>query len=103
MSAFVLRPEAETDLREIRTHIASDNAERAHRVILRLLDRCRILNRTPYAGRARPDLGEGLRSLVERPYLILYRLAADETAEIVAFVHGARDLPSVIAERSEKG
>jgi plasmid stabilization system protein ParE len=38
---------------------------------------------------------------VERPYIILYRVIND-TAEIVAIVHGARDLPAALARRIAK-
>jgi len=40
----------------------------------------------------------GLRSLYERPYVLLYRLHGD-TAEVVAVVHAMRDLPAAIAAR----
>jgi toxin ParE1/3/4 len=52
----------------------------------------------PFAGRNRPELGDGLRSLTERPYVLIYRVI-DETAEIIAVLHGARDLPAALAAR----
>jgi plasmid stabilization system protein ParE len=36
--------------------------------------------------------------LVESPYLILYEIVGDRV-EIAAFIHGARDLPTVLAKR----
>jgi plasmid stabilization system protein ParE len=44
---------------------------------------------------------DGIRSLVEKPFVILYRLSED-VAEIVAVLHGARDLPSMIAARADR-
>lgn len=50
------------------------------------------------AGRPRDEIAPGLRSLVERPYVIFYCLDGDG-AEIVAIVHGARDLPAALSAR----
>jgi toxin ParE1/3/4 len=78
--------------------ISEDSPQRAIEFVARLRQRCSILERLPHAGRPREELGADLRSLVERPYVILYRVL-DSTAEIVAIVHGARDLPAVLASR----
>jgi toxin ParE1/3/4 len=97
----VLRPEAEADLLEIALYIAQDSPERAEKLIAKLRRRVRFLQTLPLAGRPRPELGEGLRSLVERPHVILYRLI-DDAVEIVAFLHGARDIQAALADRSHR-
>lgn len=98
MREVLLRPEAESDLLEIAIYIAQDSVDRAQHVIARLRERVSILKVTPEAGRPRPEFGEGIRSLVERPYVILYRIV-DDSAEVVAFLHGARDLPAAVSRR----
>lgn len=93
-----LRPEAESDLLSIALYVADSSFDRADQLVAKLIARCDVLAAHPMAGRARPDLGEGLRSLSERPYLIVYRIG-DGYAEVVAFIHGARDLPSAMRKR----
>lgn len=83
----LFRPEAESDLVAIALFISEHSQQRAIEFLARLRQR-----------RPREELGAGVRSLVERPYVILYRVV-DSTAEIVAIVHGARDLPAVLASR----
>lgn len=52
-------------------------------------------------GAPRNDLVTGLRALIERPYLIFYRLVPDssdqavELVEIVRVIDGRRDLPTL--------
>lgn len=100
MIAVVFRPEAEADLLAIALYIAEDSPERARRFTQRLRERCERLADHPHLGRPRPELGDDLRSLSERPYVLLYR-ATDTEVEIVAILHGARDLPSALAGRIE--
>ena len=94
----VFRPEAEADLAAIALFIAEHSVKRAKSFVLRLRERCSVLEAHPQIGRPRPELGDGLRSLVESPYLLIYRLH-DETVEIVEVLHTRRDLPSAIAAR----
>lgn len=98
MTHVVFRPEAIIDLQTIALFIAEQSVPRAEKTVERLRSRCRILQSHPLAGRLRPELGAGLRSLVERPYVVLYRIM-DDAAEVVAIVHGKRDLPAAINAR----
>lgn len=100
MGAVRLRPEAEADLLLIAMRVALSSESRADKLVATLRRRCEILVKRPMAGRERPELGNALRSLVERPYVIIYRVIGDD-AEIVAFVHGARDIASVMARRTK--
>ncbi len=81
---------ARRDLLDIWLGIARHNPGAADRVYDRLEARVRILERYPRVGPARPDIASEARMLVERPYLILYRLIP-EGVHIVRVLHGARD------------
>ena len=82
--------QADADLVDIWLSIASDDPAAADRMLERLEQRCMALARHPRLGRGRPDIGAGARCLVERPYLILYRIVGRDV-EIVRVVHGARE------------
>jgi toxin ParE1/3/4 len=98
MARVVFRPEAEADLSAISLFIAEHSVNRAKRFSQRLRQRCMALKSHPMAGRPRGDLGEGLRGLYERPYVLIYRLTGDDI-EIVAILHAMRDLPAAISAR----
>ena len=98
MTRVVFRAEAEADLAVIFVVVAEHSVDRAQRLADRLRARARTLEAHPHAGRPRPDLGEGLRGLFERPYVLVYRLV-DGDAEIVAVFHAMRDLPAAVAAR----
>lgn len=87
--------QAEADLIDIWVSIAADDPIAADRMLDRLEQRCLALARHPRLGRGRPDIGAGARCLVERPYLILYRIAGSHVA-IVRVVHGARELSELL-------
>ena len=59
-----IRPEARQDLRDIGDYIAQDDRQAARRFVRALRERCAFLAENPRVGRERPDLGEGLRSLL---------------------------------------
>jgi toxin ParE1/3/4 len=73
--------------------IARDNPSAADRIYDRLEARIRILARYPEIGRARPDIADDCRMVVEHPYIILYRATA-AGVQIVRVLHGARDIGS---------
>jgi toxin ParE1/3/4 len=98
MRRVVFRPEAEADLSAIALFIAEHSVDRARKFVERLRTRCKILESSPLAGRPRPEFGEGLRSLFERPYVLIYRIDG-ENAEILAVLRAARDLPATISAR----
>lgn len=98
MTRVVFRPEAEADLTAISLFISEHSVDRAKRFTRRLRARCRILETHPLAGRPRDDLGEGLRGLFERPYVLIYRLSGEDV-EVVAILHAMRDLPAALFAR----
>lgn len=98
MTRVVFRPEAIIDLQAIALFIAEQSVQRAEKTVERLRNRCRILESHPLAGRLPPEIAEGLRSLSERPYVVLYLITGDH-AEVVAIIHAMRDLPATLSAR----
>ncbi len=86
---------ARRDLLDIWLGIARDNPGAADRVYDRLEARIQMLQRYPQIGPARPDIANDARMLVERPYLILYRLIP-EGVQVVRVLHGARDIDGTL-------
>lgn len=99
MARYVFGDYVESDLRIIRDHIAADNADAARRVMVRFVNAFRLLARSPELGHARDDLREpSIRIWPVGAYLILYK-PARTPIEIVAVVHGARDVPAIVNRR----
>lgn len=86
---------ARADLLDIWLDVATDDPAAADRLFDRLEARVRILETFAEAGRARADIAPDARMLVERPYLILYRLIP-EGVEIVRVLHGARHIDRLL-------
>jgi plasmid stabilization system protein ParE len=96
---FLFGRYVEGDLREIRDHISRDNPESARRLMVRFVEAFRLLANHPELGHAREDLPEPLlRFWPVGSYLVIY-LGGSQPIEIVAVVHGARDVPTVINPR----
>jgi len=102
-AAFRLTPQALEDLDAIWWFIAEDNPEAADSVELEILGACRRLTKYPLIGTKKQDI-------VDLPvrfwtltrfsnYVIVYR---PETAplQIVAILHGKRDLKEALGKRS---
>jgi toxin ParE1/3/4 len=98
---LVFRPEAEADLTDIHDHIAGDSPVRAKRFVTLLRERCGALRQHPRMGRARDELRPGLRSLPVERYLVIYRVLED-AVEVVAVVHGSRDIEALFPGRQEE-
>jgi toxin ParE1/3/4 len=89
---------ARRDLLDIWLYIGGDNPAAADRVYARLAARIRILEKRPSAGRPRPEIAPDARSLVEPPFLILYRVVANGV-QIVRVLHGRRRIdPALFRE-----
>ena len=101
MKRFILAPEAVQDLDGIWEYIADDSPDAADRFIAKLHRAIRKLAETPRMGHTRQDLA-GLRAILFWPvgeYLILYRVSKRHI-EVVAVVHGRRDIPVFLRRRS---
>ena len=90
---IILSPQAIEDLAAIVRRIAKDDPEVAQRIGHALIDRVSILENFPLLGSPyakRP----GVRKLVSRPYLIFYRVRAEENCvDILRYWHGAQRDP----------
>jgi toxin ParE1/3/4 len=83
-------PQALDDISRIVSYIAAENPVAASRVARELLVAGDSLATFPRRGR--PSVLEGYRELVAiRPYVIVYRLLADETVDILRIWHAAQD------------
>jgi plasmid stabilization system protein ParE len=99
MRRFVLSQEARHDLREIKNYIAMDSIASARRIIAEFRQAFRELGKTPGMGHTRQDLTK--RPVLfwpVRSYLIIYRSGV-QTLEIVAVLHGKRNLKQILRGR----
>jgi plasmid stabilization system protein ParE len=99
MPSYELSPEALGDLQIIRDFIAVDNVEAADRIIEQFFETFEQLAARPKSGHARSDLtSKNVRFWPVGSYLVVYR---DHSGgiQIVAVLHGSRDVPSVLDGR----
>lgn len=92
-------PQADDDLWEIWATIALERPKAADRFVSRIYAAEDLLCEFPQLGEARPELAADLRKWTVGPYLMLYRLMPD-AIEVVRILHGAQDLPTVVARPS---
>jgi toxin ParE1/3/4 len=100
MSRFTLDPEVRGDLDAVWDYIGieKDNPTAAQGLLLRLFDAFSTLAAQPLLGEQREDLGKGIRLLVVRPYVVLYR-PRPHGVEIAQVVHSARDIDAIVRSR----
>lgn len=100
MSRFVLALEAAEDIEEIVNHIAQQNVSAAFDVEDLFVESFRRLAQFPDSGHRRLDLAGKRRLLFWSvgSYLILYR-KLHGGIEVVAVLHGARDIASLLRHR----
>ncbi len=94
MTRVVYTPRARRELNRIVETIAADNPRAADAFVARLERQCSLLATTPGMGRARPEVGPAVRSLVRENYLIFYRWNSErDRVDILCVRHGRRRLP----------
>ena len=101
MRRYKLSKEARQDLRQIKEYIAEDSIDAALRMVTEFREAFRLLAQSPGIGHRRPDLTP--RTLLfwpVRAYLVIYS-PGNRPLEIVAILHGRRNVVSVLAERFE--
>ncbi len=74
----------------------------ADQLIDELVWKCELRLAHPELSALRPDLGAGVREFGVGSYVVFYRLEGDEI-QVLAVIHGARDIPAAIAERFRAG
>lgn len=102
MRRYALTPEAASDLREIRDYVLAEGGPRAaRRVLAAIVGACRSIAQVPGQGHRREDLTERgeLRFRSVFSYLIVYRVDKNPL-NVVAILHGKRDVRSALATRS---
>ena len=100
MSRYVLLPNAERDLREIRRYYLERHSPRPARTILgAITEAFRSLSKNPGLGHKRADLtGKPYLFWPVHSYIVIYR-AQTRPIEIIAVLHGARDVPRILHNR----
>ena len=88
-----LSPLAASDLEAIGDYIAQDSPLNAVRFIEELRVQCQRIVLSPQGYRARPELGDNLRSCAYGNYIIFFRPAAS-LVRIERILHGAMDIRS---------
>lgn len=99
MADYLLSPEALEDLRNIRDFIAADNTQAADKLLDQFFEVFENLAKWPRQGHARADVtNRDVRFWPVGDYLVVYR-ENPKPLQIVAILHGARDVPKVIMNR----
>jgi toxin ParE1/3/4 len=95
---LVWLPQALVDVREIYVQIGLENPRAAERFFDNFERKATLITHQPRIGVRRPDIRQGVRMIVEPPYIILYETRPDtdtgpvDRVEIVRLVDGRRDL-----------
>ena len=99
MFPYVLSPEVLQDLQDIWDSIAADNVVASDKLEDEFFDAFEMLAKGPSMGHTRSDLTErDVRFWPVGQYLIVYR-SLPTPLQVVAVLHGARDLAEVIRKR----
>jgi plasmid stabilization system protein ParE len=102
MSGYLLTPLAKADIFSIWSHIANSSESAAERVESAIFEACAFVAESPESGHSRADLtNRPLRfwTLTRYPnYSIVYRPEATPI-QIVAVVHGRRNIARVLEQR----
>ena len=95
MARVLFGARARADMDDIWLQVARTNGARlADDIADRIDRRAAMLARHPDMGPARPEIGDGARSLLVERWLILYR-ADPDAVRIIRVVDGARELKRV--------
>lgn len=94
---------ASSNLQAIFDYISRDSRLYAARYVKALIKATKKLEKMPQCGRMVPEFeNRELREVIYRNHRIVYRVVGiDEDIEILAVVHGARDMRAVIHEEWE--
>ena len=95
-----LSPLAERDLEAVGDYIAEDNPSRSLSFIAELRTQCGTIARAPEAYRARPELGEGIRSCAHGNYVIFFT-ATKARVTVVRVLHGSMDIPAQFGDTAK--
>lgn len=103
IESFFLTPRARADLREILAEIAEDSPDTAERVRWEIYQGFQRLGKSPAIGHYHEELlSKRYRFWNFYSYVVAYRWEASPI-EIIAVVHGRRDLSSFFGARTGLG
>ncbi len=89
---------ARRDLRQIYDHIALDSKYYARKVIETIVDKESLISHSPRIGRIVPEIeDENIREIFVYSYRLIYEIAP-EGVEVLAVIHGRRELLSHLDE-----
>jgi len=94
---YLVSPLAEQDIESIGDYIALDDPHRALTFITELRSQCAKIAISPKLFRARPELGDSIRSCAYGNYVIFFQDAP--TIRIVRVLHGAMDIEARFIEK----
>ncbi len=99
MSGYFLGRDAERDIDDLWEYIAEGSLRAADRLIAQIFEAFEAIARNPGMGHKREDLTKfPVLFWPVGDYLIIYR-TTKSLVEIVAIVHGKRDIPVFLRER----
>ena len=96
-SRYIIAPDADKDLDEIRDKIASDSPAAAERLLRLFHTHFERIADFPHIGTAREDIRPSLRSVPVGNYVIFYR-EAPEAVQIVRVLWGGRDIKRLLKD-----
>ncbi len=100
MSRPKVAPEARQNIGEIFQYIERDNRSAALRVAGRLEETFELLAAQPMMGEQHNEFGENVRLFSVDKYVVFFR-PLEDTVEILAVIHGARDLNAVFQKSKD--
>jgi antitoxin ParD1/3/4/toxin ParE1/3/4 len=102
MSGYLLGRDSECDLDDLWEYIAQDSVQAADRLMAEIFEAFEVLAGNPGIGHKREDLTNfPVLFWPVGNYLVIYR-AAGSLVEIVAIVHGKRDIPVFLRQRGSE-
>lgn len=101
MASLAFSPKSRQDLLDIGDYIAKDSRANARRFVGKLVEQCKRIGNAPLGYAGRDDLAPGLRLAAVGRYVIFFRVI-DGTVRIDRVLHGARNLPAVLAGDREE-
>lgn len=94
---LLIAPRFYRDLIAIEDYLSEQASVKVAREQVDLIrSRIPVIAENPLAYVERLELGPGFRLAVLRPYVVIFR-CGDDTVRLLRVVHGARDLPKLLA------
>jgi toxin ParE1/3/4 len=101
VKGYRLNSDAEGDVEAIIEHIAESSVDAALRVYNALEEAFELLAENPGIGHRREDLtARPVKFWSVFSYIVIYR-PEKRPIEVLAVLHGARDIPRVLGERAQ--